>query len=112
MKEPTILLLMGLLAVSFSMKTLYVRPTETLSDDCPTNRPCETLDEYRDNSETYFDANEIQIIFLPGSYHSSIEEGLKIFDKKALLIQGTQEKIIFNRVEMFFLTLKLLQLVV
>ena len=97
---------MGLLAVSFSMKTLYVRPTEMPSDDCPTNGPCETLDEYRDNSETYFDANEIQVIFLPGSYYSSIEEGLKIFDKKALLIQGTQEKIIFNRVEMFFFNIE------
>ena len=106
MKEQTILLLMGLLAVSFSMKTLYVRPTEMPSHDCPTNGPCETLDKYRDNSETYFNANEIQVIFLPGSYHSSIEEGLNIFDKKALLIQGTQEKIIFNRIEMLFFNIE------
>ena len=102
MKELITVLLVGTLAGSFSMKTLYVRPSEMSRNNCPTNGPCETLDDYRDNSETYFDGNEIQVIFLPGSYHSSIKEGIKIFNKKALLIQGSEEKIAFNLFEMFF----------
>ena len=74
---------------SFSMKTLYVRPSAMSRDDCPTNGPCETLDDYRDNSGIYFEGNEIQLIFLPGSYHSSIEERVNISNIKNLLVQGS-----------------------
>ena len=103
MKELTIILLVGFLMVSSSMKTLYVRPSETSRNGCPTEGPCETLDGYRDKN---FEGNEIQVIFLPGSYHSSIEEGLKIIGKKALLIQGPGENIAFNRIEMLFVNIE------
>ena len=111
MKEQLILtLFMGFLVGSYPMKTLYVRPSETSRDDCPTDGPCETLDEYRENSAAYLEGNEIQVIFLPGSYYSSIEEGIKIFDKKTLLIQGSGESVAFNLIEM--MELSMLQLMV
>ena len=106
MKElMVVVLLVGLLVGSFSTKTLYVRPNAMPRDDCPTNGPCETVDDYRDNSGIYFEGDEIKLIFLPGSYDSSIEEGIKISHIKTLLIQGSEGKVAFNLIEMLFFSI-------
>ena len=53
----------------------------------------------------YFEGNEIQLIFLPGSYHSSIEEGVNISSIKNLLVQGSGGKVTFNLIEMFYFSI-------
>ena len=107
MKE-LVMILLGVLANSVqsqSNEALYVRPSE-ISEDCPTNgQPCKTLNHYRDNSETYFKGNELHLIFLSGSYHSSSDVGIKVFDKKTLLIESLTDssRVVFNSLEMVYL---------
>ncbi len=70
-------------------KDFYVTPSPSPNPVCPTDKPCQTLDEYAVNSDKYFgNESEVSLVFLNGvsNYYLNSHE-FTITDKVKLVMR-------------------------
>lgn len=103
MNNPVITtMILARLLVSTFCSTVYVRSGDA-SSTCPTQaQVCETLNDIMDSSNNYMTGRDIHLIFLPGTYHSDSDIGLKVHGKDTILIEGLSKSstIYFTSLEM------------